>query len=79
MNLSGPIITELARTWTFLHGSAAEAHLNHMADRLQRSGDLESAATFRRILDRIPAVRVESAEGPDDSHTGGTTPLSAVP
>ena len=59
MNLSGPVIAELARTWTFLHGGAAEAHLYHMAEMLRRAGDYESAATFQRILDQISAVRVK--------------------
>jgi hypothetical protein len=59
MNLSGSVITELARTWTFLHGTAAEAHLNHMAETLRRAGDYESAATFQRILDQISTARVK--------------------
>ena len=62
MNLSGPAIDELARTWIWLHGAAAEIHLMHMVDKVQRSGDTESAATYRRILDRVAAVRVEPAE-----------------
>ena len=81
MNLSGPVITELARTWTFLHGGAAEAHLNHMAEMLRRAGDYESAATFGRILDQISAVRAEptatrSSDASADSAAAlGTTNL----
>ena len=74
MNLSGPVIAELARTWMFLHGGAAEAHLNHMAEMLQRAGDCESAATFGRILDQISAVRT----GPTTSRPSDLSADSAA-
>ncbi len=59
MNLFGPVIIELARTWRRLHGAAAEAHLIHMVERAQRSGDSEDAATYQRVLDQLEAMRAE--------------------
>ncbi len=59
MNLSGPVIIELARTWRRLHGAAAEAHLIHMVEKAQHAGNTEGAATYLRILDRVEAMRAD--------------------
>ena len=63
MNLSGPVISELAHTWMRLHGAAAETHLMHMVEKVQRSGDSESVDTYRRILDRVGALRATAEAG----------------
>ncbi len=57
MDLPEPAIFELAHVWVSLHGRAAEPHLNHLIDRMQKSSDLDSAATYRRILEQVHALR----------------------
>jgi hypothetical protein len=59
MNLSGPVISDLAHTWMRLHGAAAEIHLSHMVETAQRSGDSENVETYRRILNQVGALRTE--------------------
>jgi hypothetical protein len=57
MNLSGSVISELAHAWIRLHGPAAEIHLSHMVETVQRSGDSENVETYQRILDQVGALR----------------------
>lgn len=68
MNLSQPVIDDLAAAWIRLHRSAAPPHLQYVIEQMRRSGDTDGATNYARLLTAVLAIQ---RTGPS-----GVSPLS---
>ena len=50
------VISDLARTWTKLHRSAARGHLELLIRQLELAGDIDGVANYARVLEAVIAA-----------------------
>lgn len=62
MFFSDAVVKDLAQTWTRLHGSAAQHHLECMIHELELAGDAQGVANYRRILASVMASEGMTAQ-----------------